>query len=139
MNNLNTDINPQPSKPSNWLALSLRWLGGGAIGCISGLLLLVITFALGPIALFGFIFLGQYLIFERFVFFVYSSLYGDAISYELNFLVSLFVYSMIWGVIGALFTSGRKKQIVLGAIIITIYVVVGLLAFKLFGSTMFPT
>lgn len=139
MDNLNIDSNPQPKKQANWLVPSFRWFGGCVIGCVSGLLLLIIAFVIGPIALLGFIFLGQYLVFERFVFWVYSSLYGDVISYELNFLFSVVVYSVVWGIIGALFASGKKKYVILGTIMFIIYVALGLLAFKLLGSTMFPT
>ena len=137
MDNL-TDSNARPSRQSK------HWLRGGAIGCIGGLLLLFITYAIGLIPFFGFIFLGQYLLIQRFVFLVYSSLYGDSISnglnfYVLNIVVILFIYSTIWGVIGALFASKRKKQVIIATISIVIYVIVGLLAFNMYGSTIFPT
>ena len=138
MYNQNIDKNSQSKKWQSWLIPSLRWLGGGVIGCVSGLLLLVITFALGP-TLFGFIFIGQYLIFEQFFFFIYWSLYRDAISNGLDFLTSVLAYSIIWGIIGALLGSRRKNQVIIGIVIAIIYVAVGLLGLQLYGSTMFPT
>jgi hypothetical protein len=138
MDNLNIDNNPQQNKRSNRLSLFLRWLVGGVIGFVSGLLLLGISFALGP-TLLGFIFVGQYLIFEQFFFFIFWSLYREAISNGLDFLTSVLVYSIVWGIIGALLGSGRKKQVIIGIVIVIIYVAVGLLGLQLYGSTMFPT
>lgn len=136
MNNL-TDSNPQPSRQAK------HWLRGGAVGCVSGLLLLLITYVTGPVAFIGFIFLGQYLLIQRFVLLVYSSLHGDYIAnplnfYVLSFIVILLIYSTIWGIIGALFASGRKKQVIIAVILIVIYVIGGLLAFNIYGSTIFP-
>src|SRR5690349_20111683 len=103
MDDLDTHSNPQPKKLSNRKLPVLRWLGGSAVGCFSGLLLLVITFALGPVPL-GMILIGQYLMFEQFFEFFWS-LFGVAISSELHFLTSVLGYSIVWAIIGALLGS----------------------------------
>lgn len=137
MDGQDANTNPQPSNLSNKSLPVLRWLGGGAIGCFSGLLLLGITLALGPAPL-GMILIGQFLFFEGF-FDSFLSLFRIAISSEVLFLTSVLVYSIVWGIIGALLGSGRKKQVMIGIVIPILYVAVGLFGLWLYGSTMFPT
>ena len=137
MDGLDTNRNPQPNKLSKRSFPVLRWLGGGTIGCFGGLLLLGMTFTLGPTRL-STILIGQYLIFERFFDFFWS-LYRVTISSELFFLTSVLVYSIVWGIIGALLGSGRKKQEIIGVVLAIIYVALGLLGLQLYGSTIFPT
>jgi hypothetical protein len=137
MDNLNIDRNQRRNKQSKRRFPILRWLGGGAIGCFSSLLLLGITFGLGPTGL-DMIMIGQYLIFERFFDFLWS-LYRVAISSELHFLTSVLIYSIVWGIIGALLGSGRKKQEIIGIVIAVLYVALGVLGLKLYGSIIFPT
>jgi len=84
------------------------------------------------------ILIGQYLIFEQFFEFFWS-LFGVAISSELHFLTSVLGYSIVWAIIGALLGSGEKKQMIIVIAIAVIYVGIGLLALRLYGSTIFPT
>jgi hypothetical protein len=108
------------------------------MGCFSSLLLLGITYVVGPSPV-SFIFLGQFLIFQELFFSIFWSLHREAITNGLDFLTSALVYSLVWGIIGALLGSGRKKQVILGIVIAIIYIAVGLLGLRLYGSTMFPT
>jgi hypothetical protein len=138
MDNLNSNSNPQPNKPPKRNFPVLRWLGGGAIGCFSGLLLLGITLVLGP-TLLGTIFIGQYFMFLQFLTFIFSSLYSKVLSSGSHFLMAGLVYAIVWGIIGALLGSGRKKQMMIAIVITIIYVALGLLGLRLYGSIIFPT
>jgi hypothetical protein len=137
MDNLNSNSNPQLNKLPKRSFPFLRWLGGGAIGCFSGLLLLGITLVLGP-TLLNTIFIGQYFMFLQFLTFIFSSLYSEVLSSGSHFLMAGLVYSIVWGIIGALLGSGRKKQKIIGIVIAVIYIALGLLGLQLYGSIIFP-
>jgi hypothetical protein len=82
---------------------------------------------------------GQYLIFLQFFTFIFSSLYGQALSDGSHFLTAGLAYSIAWGIIGALLGSGRKKQEIVGIVFAIIYVALGILGLQLYGSIIFPT
>jgi hypothetical protein len=138
MDDLDANRKSQLNKRSNKNFPVLRWLGGGAIGCFSGLLLLGITLVLGP-TLPGTLFVGQYFIFLQFFAFIFSSLYRQALSDGAHFLAAGLAYTITWGIIGALLGSGRKKQEIIGIVIAIIYVALGILGLQLYGSIIFPT
>jgi len=116
MNNLNIDSNPQTYKQSNW-PVPLRWLLGGLAGIgISSLIYLDFLTEINIIpVLLKVPFIGQYYILN---YLIYSGLNSDK--------YSIIIPALIWGVIGALFTSGNKKQIDSGWTLLILYVIGGI-------------
>lgn len=119
MNRLYTD---NPSSVKKLFTISLRWLIGFLVGFgISALVYIdflnniyIIPF---PIAI---PFIGQYYFFN---YLIYSST-----SYS-NY--SIVFPAMIWGIIGVLLASGKKKQIKIGAIALIGNIVVGIVLYFL--------
>jgi hypothetical protein len=117
MNNLNLEPSLQPNKQLNWPVLFLRWLLGAlaAIGISS---LIYLDFLTGiniiPILL-KLPFVGQYYILN---YLIYSGLNSSK--------YSIIIPALIWGVIGALLTSGNKKQIHSGRTLLILYVIGGI-------------
>ncbi len=140
MDNLNTTASPHLKDRKGWVVLFLRWFLGGVVGFISGLSLLIINFVTGPLCPVGFILLGQYVLFENLI---YTILYDKFISRTLHHmsasLVSLLIYSVFWGAIGALLASGRKKQIIVGTILLILYILLGYWSLMIYGSRLIPT
>src|SRR5688500_14043423 len=98
MDNLNLHSNPQPNKLSTW-PLPLRWLLGGLAGFgISSLLYLDFLTSTNIIPfLLKIPFVGQYYILNYLI-------YSELNSSKYNIIIP----ALIWGVIGALLTSGNK-------------------------------
>jgi hypothetical protein len=116
MGNQNLLSNPQPNKLSNW-PLPLRWLLGGLAGFgISSLLYLNFLTDINIIpVLLKVPFIGQYYVLN---YLIYSGLNSDK--------YSIIIPALIWGVIGALLTSGNKKQIDSGWTLLIFYVIGGI-------------
>lgn len=113
---------PSDFNPNKWrgrLILSLRWILGGFVGLIVSLSLYMIhPPILGPITL------GQ----EQLLFYlIFDILYERFGSTELIFTISVILFSTIWMVISALIFSGKKRQIRLGAALITLYSIIGMI------------
>jgi|GEM_PF-5429383 len=121
MDHSNTDVNRQPKERLGWLILFLRWFVGGIVGYISSLFLLIITETVYP-PLLGPIIAGQQELFYE-IFFYMS--FDNFRSSDFIYQASVFVYSTLWGLIGALLASGRKKQKRFGMILLLLYVVAG--------------
>jgi len=139
MDNLNTIADPHSKIQKSWAILLLRWFLGSVAGSIGSSFLLASTFLMGPLPIVGIIVLGQYGLWNQIISSINFSLYDKIFLYVLNIIFSLLIYSILWGLIGALLASGRKKQIIIGMILMTLYVIAGVLSFSIYGSRMIPT
>ena len=135
MDNQNIATYSGPKKWQSWLVLFLRWLLGAIAGYIIGFILLIITERINP-PLLEPIIAGQQELFEGLIFYMF---YDDAKSFDLILDVSLFVYCTIWGLIGALPASARKKQTKAGVILLILYIIVGFLSYVIWAIRMIPT
>jgi len=135
MNTHNRATNSQSNKRQSWPVLFLRWLGGAIVGYIIGFFLLIVSETANP-PLLGAVIAGQEELFENVFFHI---LYDNSSSIDLIYNVSLLVYSSIWGLIGALLTSGVKRQIKAGVILLISYVIVGGLFYIIWAFRMIPT
>lgn len=126
------------SQSKNWrmrLILFLRWLGGALLGYIISFLLLILN-ETGNLPLLGLVISGQEELFELAFFY---ALYGKLGSTDSTYNVALFVYASLWGLVGALLISGRRKQIRLGVIFLILYVITGCLSYIILAMVMIPT
>ena len=116
MDNQNLQNNPQPNKLSNW-TLPLRWLLGGLVGFgTSSLFYLDFSTSTNVIPfLLKIPFVGQYYILNYLI-------YSELNSSKYNIIIP----ALIWGVIGALLTSGNRKQIDSGRTLLILYVIAGI-------------
>ena len=119
MESSDTQSDPKPNEWRGRLILSLRWILGGMVGLVVSLSLYMIhPPILGPIAL------GQ----EQLLFYlVFEILYERFGSTEQIFTIPIILFSAIWMVIGALIFSGGKRQIKLGAILLILYSITGMI------------
>ncbi|MDK1029586.1 MAG: hypothetical protein QGD88_09435 [Anaerolineae bacterium] len=124
LNKLKTGRDPQPKKWKNWLILFSRWLLGSVVGAIIGLALHFLKVIIYPPIL-GPIIQGQRALFDQLIFSIYYLLFNNYLSSDLRFYLSLIIYATLWGLIGALLLSGKKKQIKIGVVLLVIYLVVG--------------
>lgn len=129
MDNQIETSNPQRNKWRNRLILFLRWAGGWITGLVIGLFLYFVNEAINP-PLIGPILAGQEEFFEDLVFIL---LYDHFKSSDPIDLISLLLFSTIWGIAGALLFSGKKRQIRLGVILLILYSIIGMVwyVFKL--------
>lgn len=134
----NKSKNQSPKKSSG---IFLRWLLGSIISGMGSLVAIGITFIKVPILIFGLIFLGQYEFCRKIVSSITKSFsYEDIIlQYILNSIFSLILYSVSWGLIGALLASGRKKQIFGGVVLLILYAIIGYWSLITYGSRIIPT
>ncbi len=130
MDNLKTVHKQQPQKWKSWFVLLLRWFIGGFAGFISGLFLFVVSETFFP-PLLGPIIAGQEELFDALIYLL-SNNYSNSTG-------SLFIYFTIWGLIGALFISGRKMQIKIGVVLLILYIVAGGLFYVIWGFMSLPT
>ena len=130
MNNQSTTTISQSKKWQSWLVLFLRWLLGGLAGIgISVLIYLDFLTSTNMIPILcGMPFIGQYYLLN---YLIYSSTYYG--NYTVIF------PALIWGVIGALLASGRKKQIIAGRTLLLLYVIGGIGAYFLAALLLVPT
>lgn len=129
---------PFSTKLRNWLMLLARWFIGGLVGYVGSFILFAVS-SQGFLPLLSLIFVGQHELFNRIIFAIYSFLFNNFPSSDLKLNASLLIYSTLWGVIGALLLSGRKRQIKIGLLFLIIYIVVGFLSSVIFSFMLFPT
>jgi len=108
MDDRKTASNPQPNRWSSWLFL--RWFIGALAGYISSIFLFVISESVFPPLLEPAI-AGQEELFDVLIYFILDI---SSISKSKTGLWPLFVYSTVWGLIGALLASGSRKQTKIG-------------------------
>ncbi len=137
MDNPGTASSPQPKKWPGWLVLFLRWLLGGIAGYLISYYLFIIS-ASGPLPVIGFLFLGQVELFNSLLF---KALYDNFILFSPTSIygTSIFLYSMLWGLIGALLASRRRKQIIAGVIFLVLYIIAGGVYFVILAFRMIAT
>ena len=135
------DIKSKNQSPKKSGALLFRWLLGGVVGGGCSLVAIGITLVKGPILFFGLICLGQYGLYRNIVPSLTKSFtYNDIVmQYLLHVILSLIMYSISWGIIGALLASGRKKQIIVGVVLLILYASIGYWSLITYGSRMMPT
>lgn len=131
MNSLNTAANPHLKSQKIRIILLLRWFLGGLVGFgISACIFLDflndknITPLLCAIP-----FIGQ---FYLFAYLYLSTLLNGYISQTISYYIIIFS-ATIWGLIGALLASGQRKQIFTGAILLILYLIVGILSYMVFN------
>ena len=112
------------------LSLLLRWLLGGIIGCAGSLLFLPIALSVYPPIL-GPVIVGQQEMFYAFFGFLGLS--------DLIYAVSVFLYSALWSLIGALLMSGIKKQKRFGVFLLVLYIVIGGCTTMILTALLLPT
>jgi hypothetical protein len=117
------------------LVLFLRWLGGALLGYFVSFLLLILN-ETGSLPFLGLVISGQEELFELTFFY---ALYDKLGSTDSTYNVALFVYASLWGLVGALLMSGRRKQIRLGVIFLILYVITGCLSYIILAMVMIPT
>lgn len=126
-----TNIENQEIKPMKWrnkLVLIFRWLLGGVVGYKVSLFLLMISETRYPPVL-GPIISGQRQLF-------YNLLHSDFKPNDEILEISILIYLIIWGLIGALLASGNKIQKRIGAILLVVYILSGI-GFTIFSIFMF--
>ncbi len=119
MDHLNANTNNQPKEQIS--LLFLRWIVGGIVGFVCSFFLLITAETVYPPIL-GPIIAGQQELFYELIFYISFDHFG---SVDFIYNLSVFIYSTVWGLIGALIASGRKQQKRIGVILLVIYVVAG--------------
>lgn len=130
--------NPSSPHVNNWqsrLILFLRYLGGGVVGLIFGLILFILSETINP-PLLGPIIAGQMELFE--IIFFYT-LYDQFQSFELLENLSFIMYFSLWGTIGALIASNRKHQVRIGGFLLFLYLIMGCLFYIIWLFITIPT
>ncbi|MDK1081685.1 MAG: hypothetical protein QGD88_09430, partial [Anaerolineae bacterium] len=124
MNKLNPGHDPQPKMWLSWLFLLVRWLFGGIVGYIGSFILILLALSnQGLLPILGSILVGQFELFNRLIFSIYKFFFNNYPSSDLKLNLSLIFYATLWGLIGALLLSGKKKQIKIGVVLLVIYLV----------------
>jgi hypothetical protein len=135
MNEPNNKTTPQSQAKLSWFPISLRWLVGGIVGYIFGSYLNDHYYDL-PYLFPLFIIQQSWLEF----YFVYKHTFlNKYLSPEAISSLITFIHLMLFGLLGALLASGRKKQIKIGKILAVLYIVMGFLLIIIFLALSFPT
>ena len=123
---INSDSDSQSNKHIVVLFIILRWFAGGIIGCLTSFFLLKFLPSLRTLPpLLGPILLGQYLLF----YYLLPSNYPLDFTFATIDTTSMVLYSVLWGVIGGMFASGKRIQRRFGIIFLILYITIGCLLY----------
>ena len=125
MDHLHIDGNPQRSKQSNCLILSLRLLGGAIFGYVISFLLLLWS-ETGHSSLLWWVFWGQEELFHQAFFFTLYDKWHTMDLGQVHY-TAIFVYASLWAFIVILLVSGKRRLNRLGIIFLILYVLTGFL------------